>query len=452
MFKSFPIILCFAFLVSLPGTFLLSCQKELTSDFVPDFTYLVSDEDPNVFRFVNTTSGEHGFMQWDFGNGEQTRRQPANRLTYSVLYPVKGEYTVTLTVWGVSGNDNDKKIISRNLSVEYSAPDPDFEYEIIDGSPNLLKLTDRSSGDYDSLTWRYPGRELHGVPGEVRVIYLAMGGTYAIELEIYRGEVSETISKEIMIAADDPDYLNHYQLVWSDEFEGEEIDNSGWVHETGAHGWGNDEWQNYTSGQNTSVSDGILKITAIKTGTGQMQGDYTSSRINSTESFTYGRFEVRARMPEYKGPGLWPAIWMLGKSIQEGTSWPLCGEIDIMEYVSWKPDHFSSSIHTESNNHTIGTGITSGHVSLPAVEEEYHTYGLIWTYKYLKFYVDDVENVILTYNKPSNHNQDNWPFDSPFYFLLNIAVGGTFGGVEGVDDDIFPAVMEIDYVRVYQLR
>jgi beta-glucanase (GH16 family) len=450
--RSFSLIALFTLFIGMPGVLLLSCEKEPYPDFTPDFSYNISEDDPNTLRFINTTSGEHGYMQWDFGNGETTNRQPANKLTYSVFYPLKGDYPVTLTIWGKSGNEDDKKTVTKTVNVQYSAPEADFEYEILEASPNLLKLTDSSTGDYDSVTWRLAAREYTGVPGETRVIYLAMGADYKVELEIYRDDISSSVTKEITIQDDDPDFMNHYELVWSDEFDGEEIDGAKWVHETGASGWGNNELQEYTDGNNTSLSDGILSITAEKTGSGQNLGDYTSSRINSTESFTYGRFEVRAKMPDYKGPGLWPAIWMLGSSIQEGTSWPLCGEIDIMEYVSWNPDNVSSAIHTESNNHTIGNAVTSGHVSLPSAEEEFHVYGLIWTYTYLKFYIDDPGNIILTYNKPGNYNQENWPFDSPFYFLLNMAVGGTFGGVEGVDDDIFPAIMEIDYVRVYQFR
>mgnify|MGYP003681882338 CR=1 FL=1 len=452
MFRSSPLLVSFTLIISFHGILLLSCHKEEYSEFSPDFSYELSEEDPNVVRFVNTSTGDQAFMQWNFGNGDHTDKQPANRLTYSVFYPLKGEYQVILTVWGKSGNESDKKSVTKTVAVEYSAPEPDFEYEIIPGSPNLLKLTDVSAGDYDSITWRYPGREFIGVPGEERVIYLAMGGKYDIELEICRGQISKTISKEITIQSDDPDYLDHYELVWSDEFDGTGIDNEKWVHETGAGGWGNEEWQDYTDGDNTTLSDGILKITAEKTGLGQQVGDYTSSRINSRDSFTYGRFEVRAKMPEYKGPGLWPAIWMLGKSIQEGTSWPLCGEIDIMEYVSWNPDFSSSAIHIESNIHAQGNAISSGYISVSTIEEEFHTFGLIWTYKYLKFYIDDVDNIVLTYNKPGMHDENNWPFYQPFYFLFNMAVGGTFGGVNGVDDSIFPAVMEIDYARVYQLK
>jgi beta-glucanase (GH16 family) len=437
-------------LISLSRLFLLSCDKEQPSVFTPDFTYTLSAENPNIVRFVNTTSGDHSFIQWDFGNGENTVKQPANRLTYSVEYSQKGDYPVTLQVWGNSGKDADLKPVTKIVTIEHSILHADFEYEITPESPNLLKIRDVSSGEYDSITWRYPGRVTGGSPGEEKVIYLAMAGKYDIELEIARGDVNNAITKQITILNDDPNYLDRYQLVWSDDFVGDELNSTRWVHETGGHGWGNNELQYYTDGLNTTVEGGNLKITALKPETGQHAGTYTSSRINSKNSFTYGRIEVRARMTEYKGAGLWPAIWMLGTSIREGTSWPLCGEIDIMEYVSWKPDHFSSAIHTESNNHTIGNTISTGHISLPSVEEEFNIYGIIWTYTSLQFYLGTVDNIIMTYRKPVNHNQNNWPFDKPFFLLLNIAVGGSYGGVDGVSDLAFPAVMEIDYVHVYQ--
>lgn len=452
MIKSFSLLSCFILFLSLTAASLSSCRKELYAEFTPDFSYEYREDNPNIVRYVNATSGEHKYIQWDFGNGEQTDKQPASKLSYSAFYPLKGQYTVELTVWGISGREDDRKSVTKTVSIENSEPVPGFEYSIIEDSANYVRLTDISTGDYESIIWRYPGREYHGVPGEEKVIYLAMGASYDIELEIRRNNIIRSVSREIVIADDDPDYLDHYRPVWSDEFDGDTIDNSQWVHETGDHGWGNQELQDYTDGLNTSVSGGLLKITARKTGSGQNAGDYTSSRLNSTESFTYGRFEVRAKMPENKGPGLWPAIWMLGRSIQEGTSWPLCGEMDIMEYVSWKPDHFSCAIHTESNNHVEGNAVTSGHISLPGVDEEFHTYGLIWTYTGLKFYLDSPDNIIMSYRRPVSYDSDNWPFDQPFYFLLNIAVGGLYGGVEGVDDTVFPAVMEIDYVRVYQLE
>jgi len=242
---------------------------------------------------------------------------------------------------------------------------------------------------------------------------------------------------------------DYWKLLWSDEFEGNAVDTTKWLFETGAHGWGNNEWQNYTPGDNAEVSGGVLRIIARKTGEGQKAGDYTSTRMNSKQSFTYGRMEVRAKMPDYRGPGLWPAIWMLGENIKE-IGWPESGEIDIMEYVSWAPDSVLQTIHTVANNHMNGTQIGTGFMELKTIEEGFHNYGIIWEEDVLHFYIDSPENITLSIERPEEYNQDNWPFDKPFYFLLNMAVGGNLGGVEGVDDSIFPAVFEIDYVRVWE--
>ena len=242
-------------------------------------------------------------------------------------------------------------------------------------------------------------------------------------------------------------------LVWSDEFDGTEVDTTKWVFETGDHGWGNQEWQNYTpfGSGNATVEDGILSITAKKIGEGQKVGDYISARMNSKESFLGGRLEIRAKMPDYKGPGIWPALWMLGENIHE-VGWPTCGEIDLMEYVSWQPDSVLVTIHSDANNHVDGTQISSGFVPMPTIEEEFHTYGLIWEEDMLRFYIDELDNIMLEIPRPENPTQANWPFSTPHYFLMNIAVGGGLGGVEGVNDDIFPATMQVDYVRVYKLE
>ena len=240
-----------------------------------------------------------------------------------------------------------------------------------------------------------------------------------------------------------------WKIVWQDEFDGTSLDLDKWKFETGQHGWGNNEWQNYTEGENLQVSDGTLKITARKIGDGQKVGDYTSTRLNSKRSFKYGRIEVRAKLPEHKGPGLWPAIWMLGDNIST-IGWPNCGELDILEYVSYEPNTIHCAIHSKANNHGDGTQITSGAVELESAEEEFHVYGLQWNENQIKFYTDDPSNVKLTFDRPKEFNNDNWPFDKAQYLLLNIAVGGNWGGNKGVDDSIFPATMEVDYVRIYQ--
>lgn len=241
-------------------------------------------------------------------------------------------------------------------------------------------------------------------------------------------------------------------LVWSDEFDGDDWDRSKWYPELGASGWGNNEWQEYTGNdRNIEVSNGTLKIHALLDGNGQRRGDYTSARMLTYETFLYGRMEIRAKMPEHKGNGLWPAIWMLGDGIRNGQSWPACGEIDIMEYVSYDPGKTHASLHSTANNHKIGTQLGSGAVNLPTMEEQFHIYGLIWEENSISFYIDEPTNVIYRFLKPDNATNDEWPFDQPFFFLLNMAVGGDWGGRNGVDDSIFPATFEIDYVRVYEL-
>lgn len=245
------------------------------------------------------------------------------------------------------------------------------------------------------------------------------------------------------------DYWDDAVLVWSDEFDGTELSTENWTFETGSHGWGNNELQDYVVNDNVEVSDGTLKVIAKNESSGS--ANYTSSRLNSKESFRYGKIEIRAKIPEHKGNGIWPALWMLGSNIGS-VGWPACGEIDIMEYVSFAPNETHFSIHSTANNHVNGTQITSGAIELETIEEEFHTYGFLWTDKYLKFYIDNVEDIKLTFIRPTPSNSDNWPFNKFFYFLINIAVGGNWGGLEGVDNSIFPATMEVDFVRVYQVK
>lgn len=239
------------------------------------------------------------------------------------------------------------------------------------------------------------------------------------------------------------------ELVWADEFAGSTLDTTKWLFETGAHGWGNNEWQNYTPGENLTVANGLLTIEARKTGPGQKPGDYTSTRLNSRQSFKYGRMEVRAKLPDHQGNGLWPAIWMLGEN-RSTVGWPACGEIDIMEYVSYEPDVVHSTIHSAANNHVAGTQVGSGPIPLVDAEEAFHVYGFTWDSTALHFFIGEPDSIKFTFTRPQPATPTNWPFDQPFYFLLNLAVGGNWGGQEGVEDHLFPAKFQIDYVRVYQ--
>lgn len=245
-----------------------------------------------------------------------------------------------------------------------------------------------------------------------------------------------------------PDFWDGDNLVWNDEFDGSELSGEKWFTQRYMGGRGNSELQTYAGGENLEVSNGTLKIKVEKTGEGQTIGDYTSGRLDSKFVFTYGRVEMRAKLPAEKGNGLWVKLWLLGANFDE-VGFPESGVIDIMNYVSFEPDQYFSTALTAENYNNGAVQGSSPALVLETAESEFHNYGVLWTDKYLKFYVDDIRNVTFTYLRPENADQTSWPFDNPFYFVMNIAVGGEFGGVEGVDDSIFPTQMEIDYVRAY---
>ncbi|HYK56934.1 MAG TPA: glycoside hydrolase family 16 protein, partial [Flavisolibacter sp.] len=173
---------------------------------------------------------------------------------------------------------------------------------------------------------------------------------------------------------------------------------------------------------------------------------YTSARMVSKNKgdFLYGRFEARAKIP--KGPGLWPAIWMLPTDWAYG-GWPRSGEIDIMEQVGFEPQKLHISVHTEAYNHVKGTQKTATTI-IPSATDDFHLYRVDWTPEDIKGYID--ERLIFSFAN-EHKTVAEWPFDKKFHWLLNIAVGGNWGGLQGVDDTVFPAKMEVDYVRVYKL-
>ncbi len=241
---------------------------------------------------------------------------------------------------------------------------------------------------------------------------------------------------------------NEERLVWSDEFDGTEVNRDNWTFELGATGWGNNELQEYTDGENAVVKDGVLTITARKVGEvgTQERGGYTSTRLISKgkQEFRYGRIEARMKMP--RGVGGWAAFWMLGASFPDKCGWPTCGEIDIMEYVGFTPDIHNMAMHNDSSS---GDTINRDTIKVDGAEDEFHVYGIVWEKEQIAFYVDDPTNIAYTY-RPEVRNEQTWPHDKPHFLLLNLAVGGGWGGRFGVDDAAFPMDFEIDYVRVYQ--
>ncbi len=241
-----------------------------------------------------------------------------------------------------------------------------------------------------------------------------------------------------------------YTLVWQDEFNDPSLilpDTRNWWYETAEPGWVNNELQTYIPGRKgdiitADVSDGTLKIRAIKDG-----DRIYSARVNTNEGWTYGYFEARLKLP--KGKGTWPAFWMM-PTVWSG--WPKGGEIDIMEHVGCVPTEVSSSIHCQAYYHAIGTQKTAAK-KISTVMDEFHTYALEWTPEYIKTYVDGV--LLFHYNPdsyPKGRNEDTWPFNKPFQLKLNLAWGGDWGGMYGVDESCLPATFEIDYVRVFQIK
>ncbi|WP_235942518.1 glycoside hydrolase family 16 protein [Salinimicrobium oceani] len=303
---------------------------------------------------------------------------------------------------------------SGRINLSFSA-DNAKNYKVNFGNGDVLETSQKN------LSYTYTGKGTN---------------TYQIFVSAYKG--SEFISKTTTVTI----YVTP-ALAFSEEFNYSGApDGSKWTFDIGRGdgGWGNNEAQFYTQRpENVVVENGILKITAKKE---DYEGAaYTSSRLKTQGkfSFTYGKVEVRAKLPQ--GGGTWPAIWMLGSNINT-AGWPASGEIDIMEHVGNNPGKIISAIHTPSSyGNTQNKAVTT----VANVSSEFHVYGLEWTPDKLVFSVDG--KVHYTYN-PATKNASTWPFNADQFIILNIAVGGTLGG--NIDPDFNSGTMEVDYVRVYQ--
>lgn len=239
-----------------------------------------------------------------------------------------------------------------------------------------------------------------------------------------------------------------YQLVWADEFDVDgKPDPEKWSYDVGGHGWGNRELQYYTEGDNVEVKDGKLIIEARKETIGPNQ--YTSTRLVSRNKgdWRYGKFEVVAKLPDTLGS--WSAIWMLPTANRYG-GWPNSGEIDLMEYVVGERNVIHGTVHTAKYNHIQGTqqGFSK---AIPDVSSTFNTYTVEWLPDQIRYYINGefmyrfMPGLYL--NCPTSQH---WPFDIPFHLILNIAVGGNWGGARGISEDGWPTTMEIDSIRVYQ--
>jgi beta-glucanase (GH16 family) len=256
-----------------------------------------------------------------------------------------------------------------------------------------------------------------------------------------------------------------WTLVWSDEFDKPGLpDPARWGYEAGFVR--NHEKQYYTRArpENARIENGVLiiearkeKFSAPRTGSetrpirrggtrdGENVADYTSASLTTQgkASWTYGRIEVRAKLPTARGT--WPAIWTLGTNMNK-VGWPACGEIDIMEFVGLEPGVVHANIHTKKYNHAINTG-KGDKLSVPDCSRAFHVYSAEWDAEKIDFFVDARKYFTFRNEKTGI---DAWPYDEDQYLILNLAIGGDWGGQKGIDDRSFPQRSEIDYVRVYQ--
>ena len=253
--------------------------------------------------------------------------------------------------------------------------------------------------------------------------------SYTIYVSAYNG--AEFISTSIVVTV----YVTP-TLAWSDEFNVDGApDSAKWSYETGAGGWGNNELQYYTNRpENVIVQNGVLKINLIKEA--YNGSNYTSARIVTKNKYSikYARVDIRAKLPA--GGGTWPALWMLGSDINTNP-WPACGEIDIMEHVGNQPNRIYGTLHHPGHS---GGNADGGNVLISNATTEFHVYSCDWDATTIKFYVDNV--LFYTFN-----NNSGLPFNKPFFFIFNCAMGGNFGGA--VDPNFTSATLEVDYVHVY---
>ena len=234
-------------------------------------------------------------------------------------------------------------------------------------------------------------------------------------------------------------------LVWADEFDVDGmLNDSDWTYSTGnCNGWGNGELEYYTDTEDNSwIKDGFFHIKVFKDGY-----KWTSARVKTQykHDFTYGYYEICAKLP--KGVGIWPAIWMM-PSYNKYGNWPSSGEMDIMEMVGFEQDNIYTTIHTAAYNHKKGTQ-KGFQAKIKHASSKFHIYGLDWQHDYLQFYVDG--KPYLRFENSADGDYTKWPFDQKFYLIMNVAVGGSWGAQQGIDEKACDGTeMVVDYVRVYQ--
>lgn len=286
-------------------------------------------------------------------------------------------------------------------------------------------------------------------------------GIHPMKLHIERGEAAVDWIKFTLIKEKQPtpEVLiqnmegSEWVVAWSDEFDTDGLpDESKWTYDLGNWGWGNNELQYYTVArkENARVENGNLIIEARK---GDMGEKWTSARLTTREkvTFVYGKIELKAKVPKERGN--WAAGWTLGDKYADELSWPYCGEIDIMESVGYEVNDTTgdgtahASVHCGAYYFKLNNHHTSV-LDVQNMNEEFHLYAIEWTPEYIKAYVDDIEY----FHYDDTSDSLTWPFDEPQNIILNLAMGGGWGGAQGMDQHVTSQKIVVDYVRVYERK
>ena len=337
-----------------------------------------------------------------------------------------------------------------------------FEVEREEGNPAMVTVhvSARNTNFYRVYFGEEEGKVPMATTEESVSHTYSRSGTYTIRVQAHATEIyfiseSETVAIDLGDGGGGdfpsegyttPESYEGMQLVWQDEFSGDQLNLGDWTFETGtgANGWGNNELQYYRK-ENTTVEDGYLIITAKKE---SYQGkEYTSSRIitQGKQSFQYGRMDIRAALPE--GQGIWPALWMLGANFPE-VGWPACGEIDIMEMIgggAGRDNAVHGTVHWSHDGEYASYG-QSYTLEEGIFADEFHVFSIVWDASSITWYVDDQE-----YNKIDITPEELSEFQQPFFFIFNVAVGGNWPDSPNESTN-FPQRMVVDYVRVFQVE
>lgn len=423
--------------------------------------FSVCADDTNIYIYMESEdakiiSGQHGADYWNedsmevyFNFTENLKRTSyAKGVMQITVSPVNiGKSGANVILSGVASNTSNAKVVafktSKGWALEMAVPYSSY-FKASHGKTIGFQVTangatekDRNSklswSNYDTSDSSYKDPTVFG-----RGVFFKVGSNDIPAPKDMGMSIKDTFKASGAVGKAGK------KIAWQDEFDYKgEPDQTKWAYDAPDAGKYNNELQTYTqSRDNSFVKDGILTIHASK----DKAGKWTSARLFTSQkaSWTYGYIEIKAKLPA--GKGTWPAIWMMPQRDTYGA-WPASGEIDIMEFVGFSPDVIHTSIHTNAYNHRKATQKTRSS-TVKGVCDDYHTYAIEWNEKGIFWYVDD-EPYFYFLNDGAGTSA-TWPFNKPFFLILNVAMGGDWGGSMGMDKNLKSADMNIDYVRVYK--